>query len=522
MTRAQRGYVRWEAAAKAAHLNAVHPQLISRATRLFDQPYTTTTGGSDHSALDIATVVKASQAISGEIVLSKLLEAMLGSIMENAGAERGALIVERDGELYLEAVSAVGEGVTVLGAAPVADSDGLPVPVVQYVARTGEAIVLDDASESGRFQRDAYVVRRKVKSILCMPIVKQSRRVGILYLENNVVTGAFSPERIEVLKVLSAQAAISLENARLYETLEQKVDQRTSQLRTKNEELASTLDTLQRTQKRLVTQEKLASLGELTAGIAHEMRNPLNFVTNFSESSIDVLGELRSELKDHLPGLPAGAGARLEDAAEQLSQLLGRVIENCQRVNRIVSSMLLHARVSNDEHVPSDINELLSQSMRLAHHSLRGKQVDFSAEFLEDYEASIGPVDIVPADMGRVFLNIIQNACHAVHQKRRALGADFKPLIRLKTRAAGDRIEILIRDNGTGIPHDIAEKIFHPFFTTKPPGEGTGLGLSISHDIVTQKHYGELRVESAPGEYAEFIISIPRRAAQGVHARDHG
>ncbi len=518
MSKAYHGYVQWEAKAKADHLRAMHPQLVTRTARLFDtnrtqhKTSTSSTTQTGPSNLDIATVLKASQAISGEIVLGRLLEGMLAIMMENAGAERGALLAARDGELFIEAVGTVQDGVSVLGSATAASAENLAVTVVQYVARTGEAVVLDDASNIGRFQQDPYVVGHKLLSILCLPIVKQSRRLGILYLENNVVTGAFSPERLDVLEVLSTQAAISLENARLYDTLEQKVDQRTAQLRAKNDELASALDTLQRTQKQLVTQEKLASLGQLTAGIAHEIRNPLNFVANFSESSMEILGELAEDLRAASNKLPPSVIAQIEDTTSLLTDNLRKVAEHGQRANRIVHSMLMHAQASSDEPEPADINEILSESMRLAHHGLRAKMVDLLADYTEDYDPSIGPVDVVPSDMGRVFLNIIQNACYAVGQKQRTAGRDYRPQISLRTRSLGDRVEIRIRDNGPGIPQDILDKVFNPFFTTKPTGDGTGLGLSISHDIVTQTHHGELRVDTVAGQYAEFVITIPKRA----------
>ncbi len=516
MSRAYFAYSRWEAKAKLDQMRGAYPRLVFASRPAGQDSPTTTTVTDDDllDRLDMSTVLKASQAISGQIVLGRLLEQILAIIMENAGAERGALIFERDHELFVEALGSVAGGVTVLGSEPVARSPELPVSLVQYVARTGESVVLDDASAAGRFQHEPYVVARQPRSILCAPIVKQSRRVGILYLENAMVAGAFSPKRLDVLEVLSAQAAISLENARLYDTLEQKVDQRTAELRAKNEELAHALDTLQRAQKQLVTQEKLASLGQITAGVAHEIRNPLNFINNFSTSSIELVDELIEELETHRAALPAAAVASIQEITGLISNNLRRVSNHGERANGIVTSMLMHAQHSTGAKERADINEVIREAMHLVAHGVHADHRNFDLTIEEDYDTSIGEVDIVVEDVRRVVLNLASNACYALRALQQRLPG-HRPLIRVSTRSLRDELEIRMRDNGPGIPEAIAERVFHPFFTTKPPGEGTGLGLSISHDIITQKHDGTLRLESQPGHHTELIITIPKRARAG-------
>lgn len=517
MSKAYFAFARWEAKAKLDHMRVAYPRLISATARSTAPDPATSTTVTDNDLLDrldMSTVLKASQAISGQIVLGRLLEQILAIIMENAGAERGALIFERDQELRIEAIGSVAQGVQVLGSEAVAHSAALPVSLVQYVARTGESVVLDDASTTGRFQQEPYVVEHAAKSVLCAPIVKQSRRVGILYLENAMVVGAFSPKRLDVLEVLSAQAAISLENAQLYDTLEQKVDQRTAELRAKNEELAHALDTLQRAQKQLVTQEKLASLGQITAGVAHEIRNPLNFINNFSASSIELVDELLEELETHRAALPAEAVESIQEITGFISDNLRRVSNHGERANGIVTSMLMHAQHSTGAKERADVNDVIREAMRLVVHGVRADHQDFDLSVEEDYDTSIGEIDIVPEDIRRVVLNLANNACYAMRGKQQH-DASYRPLLRVSTRSLGDELDIHIRDNGPGIPESIAERVFHPFFTTKPPGEGTGLGLSISHDIITQKHDGTLRMESQPGDYTELVITIPKRARAG-------
>ena len=260
-------------------------------------------------------------------------------------------------------------------------------------------------------------------------------------------------------------------------------------------------------QEKLVMQEKMASLGGLTAGIAHEIKNPLNFVNNFAALCVDLVGELREELKQN-PGSPL-----VEELLTDLEQNSARIAEHGKRADRIVQGMLLHSRGTAADRRPTDINTVLDESVNLAYHGLRAKDSSFNVTIERDYDASIGMVEVVPQDISRVFLNIVNNACYSAHQKSMQLGESFSPTLQLASRNVGGWCTIRIEDNGMGIPKAVMDKIFNPFFTTKPPGEGTGLGLSLSYETVVRDHHGDIRVESQEGEYAAFVIRLPKTAA---------
>ncbi|MSP59687.1 MAG: GAF domain-containing protein [Myxococcales bacterium] len=508
LTEARYAYARWGADAKVADLDRRYEEILPRQEDAGK-------GGSGTTAasLDLSTVMKASQAISGEIVLSELVRRLLSTIVENAGAQRGLLILKGDSPLTVELDRTVGDGAPALHAASYEARTDVATAVIRYVERTLETVVLADASLDGKFQSDAYVARSKPKSLLCMPVLKQKVLVGILYLENNLVAGAFTPERCNVLDLLSAQAAISLENARLYDTLDNRVKERTRELRETNEELSRTLQQLKKTQKQLIMQEKLASLGALTSGIAHEIKNPLNFVNNFAEASMELTDELREVIEEQRSRLDPTSLKTVEELLADLRENAREINAHGKRADNIVTAMLEHSRSGAGERREADLNALLKEYQSLAYQGLRSQSNSFNVAFEEDYDPSLAPVNVVPQDIGRVFLNLINNACYAVAAKKKQQGERFSPTIRLSTRALGDSIEIRVRDNGGGMPEKVRERIFDPFFTTKPPGEGTGLGLSISHDIITEGNGGTIAVESVEGEFAEFVVTLPRSRA---------
>jgi signal transduction histidine kinase len=296
-------------------------------------------------------------------------------------------------------------------------------------------------------------------------------------------------------------------------TLELRVEERTLQLKERNHELTSLLDKLKKTQDQLVIQEKMASLGALTAGIAHEIKNPLNFVNNFSELSVDLVTELNEYLDLERHPKPEDVRADIQDVMMSLETNLKKITEHGKRADSIVRGMLQHSRGKSGELSKVDINALLEEYVNLAYHGLRAKDPSFNITLKKHYDPSVGEILAVPQDISRVFLNIVNNACYAAYEKRRSLPAEdlFAPTVSASTKDLGDgRIEIRIRDNGTGMSSDVTSKIFEPFYTTKPTGEGTGLGLSLSFDIIVQQHRGELRVESRESEFAEFIIVLPK------------
>ncbi|RYF70768.1 MAG: two-component sensor histidine kinase [Cytophagaceae bacterium] len=291
--------------------------------------------------------------------------------------------------------------------------------------------------------------------------------------------------------------------ARQKETLERQVAERTAQLQ-------ESLDELRTTQNQLVQKEKMASLGELTAGIAHEIQNPLNFVNNFSEVSVDLVAELLEERQRSATERDAG----LEDELlTDLSQNLTKISHHGQRASGIVRNMLQHSRTSTGQREPTDLNALADEYLRLSYHGLRAKDKSFNASFRTELDESLPPVKVVSQDIGRVLLNLFNNAFYAVQQRYQQGEANYQPTVTVQTQVVGKKVEIRVRDNGTGIPDEVRSKIFQPFFTTKPTGSGTGLGLSLSYDIVTKGHGGTLDVDSEAGQFTEFRITLPMQVA---------
>jgi signal transduction histidine kinase len=283
-----------------------------------------------------------------------------------------------------------------------------------------------------------------------------------------------------------------------------------NQLTTAHSKLAEAHDELKTTQERLIQQEKMASLGELTAGIAHEIKNPLNFVNNFAELNVELFEELRERLATK-------SGVQSPDGREDIQALLEDLGHNSQaiheqgeRADSIVKGMMRHARGTPDQRTKTDLNELLDEYVNLAHHGARARVQDFSVNLVRDYDANIGELQVAPQEMGRVFINILSNAFDAVHQKQLTTNGRYAPTVKVSTHARSDHAEVRVTDNGPGIPKEVRQKVFEPFFTTKPTGRGTGLGLSLSYDIVTQGHGGELDVDSKVGEGSTFIVTLPR------------
>jgi signal transduction histidine kinase len=269
-----------------------------------------------------------------------------------------------------------------------------------------------------------------------------------------------------------------------------------------NKALTTTLEELKATQAQLIQSEKMASLGELTAGIAHEIQNPLNFVNNFSEVSGELIDEMNEAIKN----------GNTEDAqaiAAEIKMSLEKINFHGKRADGIVKSMLQHSRTSTNKKEPTDINALADEYLRLAYHGMRAKDKSFNAAMKTDFDESIGLIKIISQDIGRVVLNLITNAFYAVNEKKKLHANGYEPTVTVTTKKLGDKVEITVKDNGTGIPQKALDKIFQPFFTTKPTGQGTGLGLSLSYDIVTKSHGGEIKVDTKDGEYTSFSIILP-------------
>ncbi len=492
---------------------APRPGQSASATDATSNPTDESTGKLASEALDLASVVKASQAISSEIKLTQLLGKLMRIAVENVGAQRGLLVLRRGEDFFVEVESS--SDAPQQESIPLVESTRLCQPVAAYALRSGEPVLLDDASTHGAFKREPYIVQHRVRSLLCAPIVHQGRVTGLFYLENNQTAGAFTESRLGVLRLLSGQTVISIENARLYErleeysrTLEHRVAERTAALNSANAELRQALDSVKAMQDRIILQEKLASLGALTAGIAHEIKNPLNFVNNFAS----LAQSTAEELKDMLQAQPLPAQVR-EDVNAQLTDLAlfaQKVYEHSERANQIVNAMLKHSRDSSGTRQETDLNQLVREALEITQPSLRDVRGGPEIQVETVLETGLPLVSAVSEEISRVLVNLLTNAFYAARQQAAMASGSHQPRVVVTTQALERRVEIRVWDNGAGIPADVLNRVFTPFFTTKPPGEGTGLGLSISHDIVVKGHGGELRVQTEEGRYTEFILSLPR------------
>jgi two-component system NtrC family sensor kinase len=341
---------------------------------------------------------------------------------------------------------------------------------------------------------------RGYRSMLFVPLLRERKPIGVIAV-TRAEPGPFIEHHVQLLQTFADQAVIAISNVRLFE-----------QVQARTRDLSQSLDELRTAQDRLVQTEKLASLGQLTAGIAHEIKNPLNFVNNFSALS----GELIEELSEAL-----GSAALDEKTREEIDELtqmlkgnLEKVVQHGKRADSIVKNMLLHSREGSGERRPADINTIVEESLNLAYHGAKAEKSGFNITLQRDLDPSAGIIDLYPQEITRVILNLISNGFYAANQRKEASDEGFEPLLTATTKNLGGKVEIRIRDNGTGIPAEVREKMFNPFFTTKPAGEGTGLGLSMSHDIIVKQHGGRIDVETEPGAFTEFIITLPRAAVQ--------
>ena len=373
---------------------------------------------------------------------------------------------------------------------------------------TGEALAareqaLKDASAATRLSRivvsAAVLIGALLTFLLLRAIVVPLRRLvaamaGLNTGNVNVDIPAAGPDEI---------GAVARTLARFRDTLVEQ-NRRERELRAAHEELKAT-------QASLIHAEKMASLGQLTAGIAHEIKNPLNFVNNFASLSVELLDELKQTARPAIAALGAAKRAEVDDVVDMLTGNLEKIAEHGKRADGIVKSMLAHSRGASGERQRADLNALTEEALNLAYHGARAQDPDFNITLEREFDRTIAPIELVPQDISRVLLNLFGNGFYAADKRRReAADATFRPTLKVVTRALGNEVEIRVRDNGTGIPTEFRDKLFQPFFTTKPTGEGTGLGLSISYDIVTHQHGGTITVDSRVGEFTEFTIRLPR------------
>lgn len=455
---------------------------------------------------EVLQVISSSQ---GE--LEPVFQAMLESATRVCGAKFGTFNLW-DGEKYnlVAHYNLPAEFSEYRLRAPISPQPGTTLAIVAEEHRPAQ---IADIRESPGYQAGVPNVVGMAdiagaRTLLVVPVLKENELMGAITIFRQEVR-QFTDKQVALVENFTRQAVIAIENARLLNALRDRTD-----------ELSRSLDELRTAQDRLVQTEKLASLGQLTAGIAHEIKNPLNFVNNFSS----VSGELIDELKDVLKTTEMDAKTReeIDELTHMLKGNLEKVVQHGKRADSIVKNMLLHSREGSGEHRPADINAIVEESLNLAYHGARAEKSGFNITLERDLDPAAGQVDLYPQEITRVFLNLISNGFYAASKRKETADDAFEPTLSASTKNLGARVEIRIRDNGTGIPPDVKEKMFNPFFTTKPAGEGTGLGLSMSHDIVVKQHGGTIDVATEPGVFTEFVITLPRiLPAQGHTGGPH-
>jgi len=670
MTEAYYGYARWGAKAKVADLEKRYPQLLapilqqtrsplSTSETIFNLEITSTSSATSSStsvsvALDLAAVLKASQILAGEIELEKLLSTLLNILIENSGAEKCVLLLSDEEQLMVQSVT-YGDFCPVLVKPQFfEDSEDVPVSLINTVKRSLQPTVIIDARTNGQLTNDPYIQRQQPKSILCSPILHQGKLLGVLYLENNLVTGAFTSDRVELLNLLCAQAAISLENARLYgnsQTYAQELAQSLAKLQAsetrfqnlannipgtvyqfrlaadgststpyvssgclelyglepesviagthslyamhhpdddpaiaqamiysaqtltpfeqewriilpsgtvkwiqsaarperqadgaivwdgvvidisdrkqselalqqKSQDLEQALTNLQNAQLQIIQSEKMSALGNLVAGVAHEMNNPLGFISASLKQTKPTIADLVEHLRLYQQSLP-DKNEEILDHAEEIDldytlEDLPKVIDSmtiaCERLKNISTSLRTFSRADRDYKVPFNIHQGIDSTILILKHRLKANEQRPAIEVLTEY-SNLPQIECFPGQLNQVFMNLLANAIDALEDSNH--GRSFEEiqlnpnLIKIKTFLENNCVKVIIADNGKGMSEEVKQKIFDHLFTTKSVGKGTGLGLAIARQIVEEAHRGKLTCNSILGKGTEFIIDIP-------------
>ncbi|NJM47470.1 MAG: AAA family ATPase [Alkalinema sp. RU_4_3] len=515
-------YQSWGAIPKANWLQSKFGQYGVPVDAAANQPITT---NSQVNALDFEAIIKSCQVLSSQIILGDLLQDLIKIVLEHAGAERAVLLTEQSDRstwsIALEGIIQQNTACTLTQSSkPLAEA--LPESLLNYVIRTQECIVLSNALHEGRFGHDAYIKQYQCRSLLCMPLVHQGKIISLLYLENNLTNGAFTVDRLEVLKVLCSQAAISIEQAQLYNNLEQRIAERTIELEVKNQELEVTIGDLHRTQSQMIQTEKMSSLGQLVAGIAHEINNPINFIygnikhcNNYTQDLLDLIHLYAETTPKPTPELED----RLEEVdlpflEADLPKLFQSIRNGAQRVQDIVKSLRTFSRLDEATYKQISLHDGIESTLVILQHRLKLKGVGEVIDIIIDRQYGDLPlVDCYAGQMNQVFMNILNNAIDSIeekHEHQKQSGEAFSPKITILTEhePANNQVKIHIMDNGMGIPDNIQSKIFDPFFTTKTVGQGIGLGLATSYQIITENHRGNLCCDVGI-DRTTFVITIP-------------
>ncbi|MEH2460223.1 trifunctional serine/threonine-protein kinase/ATP-binding protein/sensor histidine kinase [Nostoc sp.] len=520
-------YARWGAKAKTEDLEKRYPQLLApilqgqfnrfqlnstvdRSSFPHQTIHTNLSTGSISESLDFATIFKASQALSSEIQLEQLLTILLQVVMENAGAQKAALLVLQQGNLVVKALATMNEGVTLVSV-PLSTSEAIPITLVNSVKRSLKTVVFDDVTAQTNFLADPYFMQQKPKSVLCTPILNQGKIIGLLYLENPFTIGAFTRDRTEVIQLLCAQAAISLENARLYQ-----------ESQNYGQQLERSLQELEQAQLQMVQNEKMATLGNLVAGVAHEINNPIGFLegslNNAQEYTQDLLAHIQS-YQQHYP-IPAiavikhGEKIDLEFLTEDLPKLVSSMKVASGRIRDISTSLRTFSRADTTEKVACNLHEGIESTLLILKYRLKADEKRPAIKVITEY-GKLPPVKCFLGQLNQVFMNIFANAIDAFDTSIQGrsfaqVQADHQQIL-IHTEVSSDQhtVAIRIKDNSQGMPEEIKARIFDHLFTTKEVGKGTGLGLAIARQIVEETHNGRLSCNSVLGEGTEFVIEIP-------------
>ncbi|AFZ04060.1 ATP-binding sensor histidine kinase [Calothrix sp. PCC 6303] len=558
-------YIRWGAKIKVDDLAKRYPQLLTNLIQqesqnleaaekenlianiprivTVDNDYLASSQSSLSYSLDLAAVIKTSQALSGEIDLEKLLTVLMDVVKENAGASKCILLLTDtdSSDFTIAAISSNSAPTSMLTNFSLANLEShydIPTKIINYVKRTNEIWLIDDVMADAGLASNNCIARCSLKSILCMPILNKSKTIGIFYLDNNLITNAFTRDRIEILKLLISQAAISLENAILYKnlteakenlekynsTLEIKVEERTQEINEKNHKLEQALQDLQNAQSQLIQSEKMSGLGQMVAGIAHEINNPINFIhgntdhaTGYVQDLLELVNLYREEYPEPSCVINEKAGEiDLDFIFKDLPDLLNSMKIGSSRIRNIILGLRNFSRLDESEMKPVDIHEGIDSTLMILQHRLKNKTEIYDPskgnseiEIVKEY-GQLPPITCYACQMNQVFMNILSNSIHALEESIKNKTLVDEPKIWIKTEIFDSHtLKIRFIDNGCGIKPEVKNKIFDPFFTTKPVGSGTGLGLSISYQIIVDKHNGKVICNSTPGEGTEFIIEIP-------------
>jgi predicted ATPase/signal transduction histidine kinase len=532
-------YVKWGAKAKIADLERRYLQLLAPILQQTHTPFSTrdtifslanftsissSSSSTSHSsnvsvALDLAAILKASHTISGEIEFEKLLSSLLEIVIENAGADKCVFMLLLDdslGDTKTERLLIKGSITTdskpvVLQRIPIEDSQDIPHKLIYKVKHDRQTAVIVDAIADLTLANDPYIIRQQPKSILCSPILHQGKLMGILYLENNLTMGAFTSDRIELLNLLCAQAAISLENSRLYEQELQKSLQ-----------LEQALNNLQNAQLQIVQSEKMSALGNLVAGVAHEMNNPLGFISASLKQVKPTIADIVEHLKLYQSTLP-NASDEIKDHAEEIDldyslEDLPKIIDSmtmaCDRLKNISTSLRTFSRADKEYKVLFNVHEGIDSTILILKHRLKANEQRPAIEVITNY-GNLPQIECFPGQLNQVFINILANAIEALEESSN--GRSFQEIklnpnqISIQTSVTDNEVKIVIADNGIGMDEQVKQKIFDHLFTTKAVGKGTGLGLAIAQQIIVEKHNGTLTVNSTFGEGTEFVITLPKK-----------